>query len=325
MIAVIAFGGIVMLIVFGALAVFLGGVGQNTSILNLGFGACTPALALATGVGNADQGRTDATNLGPDSLEIVGKIIIIGKQRNIGPRGWQVAIQAGRQESGLKNLTYGDRDSLGIFQMRPSMGWGTVAQVTNVEYQINKFYDVLLGIPEWEKLNPGDAAQLVERSAFPFAYARWESMAAILVAELGQVADFTGCAGLAAPTEIAKTAIAFAKAQLGKPYGWGDTGPNSFDCSGLMLRAFEAAGIKIMRVANDQYDSGVKVPVKDAQPGDMLFYSTDISNSRAIHHVVMYLGNDQLIEAPTEGQNVSERKVNWNEPELMPYAVRPGA
>src|ERR671928_20018 len=117
--------------------------------------------------------------------DIAEQIIAIGKQRGIPPRAWQIAIQAGMTESRLHNLHYGDRDSLGIFQMRPSQGWGTVAQVTDPVYEINKFYDVLVRVPGWETQRPGDSAQDIERSAFPARYHRWEPLAVNVISAVG--------------------------------------------------------------------------------------------------------------------------------------------
>jgi hypothetical protein len=80
-------------------------------------------------------------------------------------------------------------------------------------------------------------------------------------------------------------AIKFAMAQLGEPYLWGGTGPDRWDCSGLMLRAFQAAGIRLPRVSRDQARAGVGVPgLGAALPGDMVFYGSPV------HHVGMYLG-----------------------------------
>jgi hypothetical protein len=215
--------------------------------------------------------------------------------------------------------------------MRPSQGWGTYAQITDPTYAVNKFYDVLTAIPNWQKERPGEAAQAVERSAFPLAYNNWESMAAFLVQHIGQVADPSGCGGvtlasdaLPAPTAAAAKAITFALAQIGKPYVWGATGPNAFDCSGLMLRAYQAGGINLPRVSVDQFHAGALLPVRDAQPGDLMFLAYDPDNPATIHHVFMYLGNNRIVEAPEPGIPVHEIAMPWNSRELVQQAVRPG-
>lgn len=278
--------------------------------------------------GQGDRGSFDASKLNDEQRGIVALIITIGKQRSLAPRAWQVAIQAGMTESGLRNLTYGDADSQGIFQMRPSMGWGSVAEVTNPQYAINKFYDVLLAVPDWENKRPGDAAQAVERSGFPDRYHKWEPMAAKLVEDVGQVVDVvacgTGMGALLPPSQAAAKAISFALGEQGKPYVWGATGPNSYDCSGLMLRAYESAGIILPRVSRDQYHAGALLPVREAQPGDLLFLANDRSDPNTIHHVMMYLGDGKIVEAQQTGVPVHTRAFSFDERELVPQAVRPG-
>jgi cell wall-associated NlpC family hydrolase len=98
----------------------------------------------------------------------------------------------------------------------------------------------------------------------------------------------------AAPASSSKaaTAIAFARAQLGKPYVYGAEGPNAYDCSGLVQAAWKAAGVSLPRVTNDQYAAGRKVSTSNLQPGDLVFYYSGIS------HVGMYIGNGQIIHAP---------------------------
>jgi hypothetical protein len=289
--------------------------------------ACNAAIG-PTQPGQPQQGATDASNLDQEQKGTVALIISIGKQRSLAPRAWQVAIQAGMTESGLHNLHYGDRDPLGIFQMRPTMNWGSAAEVTNPNYAINKFFDVLMSVPDWANLRPGDAAQSVERSGFPDRYHKWEAMAAVLVQNLGQVVDAVGCGqGLGAalpPSQAAAQAIKFALGEQGKPYVWGATGPNAYDCSGLMVRAYQSAGVILPRVAQDQYKAGAMLPVRDAQPGDLIFLATDTSNPSTIHHVAMYLGQGKIVEAQQTGVPVHIRPFSFGEAEVVPQAVRPG-
>ena len=120
--------------------------------------SCDAAIG-PTQPGQAATAAGQAGNLNGEQQQIVSQIVAIGKQRNLSPRAWQVAIQAGMTESGLRNLNYGDRDSLGIFQMRPSMSWGSVAQLQDVGYDINKFYDVLLAVPGWDQQRPAQAGK----------------------------------------------------------------------------------------------------------------------------------------------------------------------
>ncbi|MER7047319.1 C40 family peptidase [Streptomyces jumonjinensis] len=95
-------------------------------------------------------------------------------------RGQIVALATALQESGLRNLDYGDRDSLGLFQQRPSMGWGTPEQVRDPVYASTKFYEGLLKVSGWESMTVTQAAQAVQLSGFPDAYAKWEPLATAL-------------------------------------------------------------------------------------------------------------------------------------------------
>jgi peptidoglycan DL-endopeptidase CwlO len=317
-----------VLLITGTVAdVVLGGE-QQAAMAAYSNTSCDASLGPFVGTAATD-GAAVAGRLNPAEQQVVDLIISIGKQRNLPALAWQVAIQAGMQESHLTNLPGGDRDSAGIFQMRPSQGWGTYAQVTDPTYEVNKFYDVLTSIPNWRDNRPGTAAQAVERSAFPLAYNNWESMAAYLVQHVGQVTDPTGCGSgtgnvLPAPSKAASVAISFSLSQVGKPYLWGGAGPDAFDCSGLMLRAYQAAGINLPRVAADQFHAGALLPVRNAQPGDLMFLAYDPNNPTTIHHVFMYLGNNQIVEAPYTGANVRVVPMDWNSAQLVQQAVRPG-
>lgn len=115
----------------------------------------------------------------------------------------------------------------------------------------------------------------------------------------------------------AATAIAYAEQQLGKPYVWGATGPNSFDCSGLTMRAWQAAGVTIPRVSQDQYAALPRFPYSQRQPGDLVFYA----NSGGVYHVAIYIGNDRMIEAPQPGMVVTV--ANVRSADRVAYVGRP--
>ncbi len=108
-------------------------------------------------------------------------VMDVAKALGFSRRGAEVALATGLQESGLRNLTYGDRDSLGVFQQRPSQGWGTPAQILNPVYAATKFFEALRRIPGWESLPHTVAAQRVQRSGFPDAYAKWVPQAIQIV------------------------------------------------------------------------------------------------------------------------------------------------
>jgi cell wall-associated NlpC family hydrolase len=312
------------LIALAAISTLLGGVGSDDFM----FGAPCGSVLATTDPREAPRVAVRVSDLDAEQRAIIEQIIAIGKQRHLPPRAWQIAIQAGMTESRLHNLHYGDRDSLGIFQMRPSQGWGSVAQVTDPTYEINKFYDKLLMVPGWENQRPGDSAQAIERSAFPARYHQWEPLAVNVIGVVGgDVTEYVkaSCSTpLPAPSEVAGRAIQYALGEVGKPYVWGATGPNAYDCSGLMLRAYQSAGVTLPRVAAQQYWAGTQLPVRQAQAGDLLFWGYDTSNPDTIHHVAMYLGNGRMVEAANQTVPLRQRAVNFDEHELMPLAVRPG-
>ncbi|MET7633397.1 C40 family peptidase [Streptomyces sp. NPDC001773] len=103
-----------------------------------------------------------------------------GVAMNVPARGQVVALATALQESGLRNLTYGDRDSLGLFQQRPSMGWGTANQILDPVHASTKFYEGLQKVSGWQSLSVTQAAQAVQQSGFPEAYAKWEPLATAL-------------------------------------------------------------------------------------------------------------------------------------------------
>lgn len=105
-------------------------------------------------------------------------------QRDLPPRATTIAIATAYQESKIRNIDYGDRDSIGLFQQRPSQGWGTVEQIMTPRYSIGKFYDGLVKVEGYESMEITDAAQAVQRSAFPTAYADHESDARALASAL---------------------------------------------------------------------------------------------------------------------------------------------
>lgn len=115
----------------------------------------------------------------------------------------------------------------------------------------------------------------------------------------------------------ADKAIAFARAQIGKPYVWGATGPDSYDCSGLTQAAWKAAGVTLPRVTYDQVDAGTTVPVSQAQPGDLVFFYDDIS------HVGLYIGDGMMIHAPKPGAYVREESIFYDGESSIYSVVRP--
>lgn len=107
-----------------------------------------------------------------------------------------------------------------------------------------------------------------------------------------------------ATSNRADQAISFARAQLGKPYSYGATGPGAYDCSGLTMGAMRAAGVSVPRTSQAQYAAGRKVSTRDLQPGDLVAYYGGIS------HIGIYIGNGQIIHASRPGRPVAVVPVN---------------
>ncbi|MGW0813521.1 NlpC/P60 family protein [Streptomyces viridiviolaceus] len=115
----------------------------------------------------------------------------------------------------------------------------------------------------------------------------------------------------------AEKALAFARAQIGKPYVWGATGPDSYDCSGLTQAAWKAADVTLPRTTYDQVAAGTTVPVSQAQPGDLVFFYDDVT------HVGLYIGDGMMIHAPKPGTYVREESVYYDGESSIHSVVRP--
>ncbi|MDR1798571.1 MAG: cobalt transporter [Bifidobacteriaceae bacterium] len=123
--------------------------------------------------------KTDAGDaaLAPDQAANAALIAAVADAKGMSPRAVTIALATAMQESKLRNLDYGDLDSLGLFQQRPSQGWGTEEQVQDPIYAAGAFYDALALVPDFENLPITEAAQAVQRSAYPDLYAQHETTA----------------------------------------------------------------------------------------------------------------------------------------------------
>ncbi len=130
--------------------------------------------------------RTDtgAVRLDADQMANAATIAAVGLTRGLPERAVVVALATALQESELNNLSGGDRDSVGLFQQRPSQGWGTAEQIRDPRYAASAFYDQLVKVRGWEDMRVTEAAQRVQRSAFPEAYQKWADEAQVLAEAL---------------------------------------------------------------------------------------------------------------------------------------------
>ncbi|SCG37374.1 hypothetical protein GA0070609_0409 [Micromonospora echinaurantiaca] len=146
-----------------------------------------PGVDKAKLIPHGVQGEQSRIELDGEQVENVKAIIAATKKSDMDERAAVVAIATALQESKLENLGHlGDRndhDSQGLFQQRPSSGWGTVEQITDPEYSTKAFLKGLKQVDGWQDMPLTKAAQTVQVSAYPFHYAQWEQQAADLVAE----------------------------------------------------------------------------------------------------------------------------------------------
>src|SRR5690242_13511446 len=161
-------------------AVLLGGLtdGQNNKLnAALGCGKGGPV--------DPDSKLPRVRQYGAAQIRNAAIIINVGSDLKLPPRAWVIAVATAMQESRLTNLgnlgSRNDHDSLGLFQQRPSAGWGTPAQIKDPVYASTKFYDKLKSIEGWENLSLTEAAQRVQISAYPDAYAKHEPLATQIV------------------------------------------------------------------------------------------------------------------------------------------------
>jgi cell wall-associated NlpC family hydrolase len=130
--------------------------------------------------------------------------------------------------------------------------------------------------------------------------------------------------GGAAPNRAAAQAIAYARAQLGKPYIWGGTGPDGFDCSGLVMMAYAADGISIPRTSQDQWAELPHIPAGHARPGDLVFFPGGDGTWSAPGHVALVISATQMIQAYAPGTPVEISPLNGDGAGGIVGFARPG-
>lgn len=271
------------------------------------------------------QGAQQMADLTADQLRNATTIVDTGVSMGLSARAYVIAVATAMQESSLTNLTVATNyDSLGLFQQRPSAGWGTPAQLTDPVYASEQFYKALIKISGWQSLPLTRAAQDVQGSATPDAYAKWEQLAGTTVVQIlgngasvpaacqndgGGLPDATttlppGFSLPAGTPRAVQIAIAYELAQLGKPYVWGGTGPAGYDCSGLVMEAYLAGGVTLPRTTYGQVTAGTAVAAADLRPGDLLFTPGSDGTATSPGHVGTYIGSGIVEEAPYTGVNI---------------------
>lgn len=285
-------------------------------------------------------------NLDARQLGYIDRVIAQGRKSGVNDKGIIIALVTGLQESKFYMYSNNrvreswsiphdregsDHDSVGLFQQRPSMGWGTVADLMNPEKSALAFWGIkepgtahppgLNQISGWQKMSVNDAAQAVQVSGVPDAYGPWEPVAKALLTRSGSgttgqdvlcaAGDGYG-AGQAMPAnyhgeEAREKIIAAAKEGIGGSYVWGGTAFKAWDCSGYVSWAMTKAGIKGLP-RTEQWTVGKKTTTP--LPGDLVVQNPDGPNHWA--HVGIYAGDGKMYSAlnPTVGTLL--HPVDWN-------------
>jgi cell wall-associated NlpC family hydrolase len=316
----------------------LAGAGAVGLVLALLTGVVSGVVAALFGGGGAGCVAT-ATAVDPGPLGLTENqvrnavtIVAVGRSRGVPRRGWVIAVATALQESDLVNTPGGDRDSVGLFQQRPSQGWGSPQQLREPTYAAGAFYRRLVEVPGWQQLPLTQAAQAVQRSAHPDAYARHEVRAQAIVAAVAgppgaapvgaipvgcQPGGVEAAQGMRLPADTpapVAVALRWALAQVGTPYAFGGdcTAPASgnpahqCDCSSLVQQAYAAAGVRLPRTTGDQVHAGVPVAdVRQVRPGDLVFIPGSLGSRSNPRHVGLALGGGLVVHAPGTGRTVT--------------------
>jgi len=328
---VLATGGVLVL----AFAVLGGTLGPSTSRV----GASLTAMLLQAGtacVAGGPVAGLDATQAGMAAQVVAAAFATSGESLPVA----RIALMVADTESSLRNLgpQTGNDGSLGLFQQRVAAGWGTPAEEMDPAEATGMFVAHLLAVAGWRAMPPWVAAQMVQGSAFtgqPDAAnggsrvfggnyrAHWAASGAILTAVLTHGSQPGSCgqgvrggvvgpatahglpAGYAIPPGTGPAhaeAVQFALAQLGKPYVWAAAGPAAYDCSGLTMAAWAAAGVRLAHYTADQQHEGAPVAAAQLQAGDLVLTpGSDSPGPGLAGHVGIYLGYG-LVESAVDPQ-----------------------
>ena len=323
----------------GLLLVMLFSGGQARNAADPGGNGCVSVVPAS---------QNSVAGLDRDQLVNAQTIVAVGREAKIPAYGWVVAVATAMQESGLRNLDHGDRDSLGLFQQRA--GWGSDSQRMDAAASARMFYTGghnaapgLLQIQGWESMPLSVAAQAVQRSAFPDAYAKWQQLAEQVVADPAVLsAVCTGAAGFVGDGSEGSRVFATALTYLGTPYSWGGGGPNGpglgfgsgantigFDCSSLVQFAWkQGAGLALPRVTDAQAAATAHLPPgASLRAGDLLFFHDPADPPGSYHHMGIYDGNGNMVHAPRTGMTVEVVHDVFSDPyyaSQFSLATRPG-
>ena len=333
----LAAGGIVIALI----TAFTGAAsGTAAAAVGIAYAASTESGCVAPAATQGSWGQWSAAQ-----VTNAATIVRAGQADSVPLYGQVIAVATAMQESSLVNLPSGDRDSVGLFQQRPSQGWGSAAQIMDPVYAAGQFYSRLLAVPGWQDLPLTVAAQAVQRSGFPGAYAQWQAPAADLVARVagggsaavpasGTVTAACGPGTVAAGTPAQTAAvIAWAEAQEGTLYQYGGSCTSAHsadtalhcDCSSLVQQAFaHGARLSLPRTAEAQWEWGMAghaqvIPLAAAQPGDAVYFPSYLGKNVIGHAgIVTDPATMTMVNAPQTGKPVGLASYN---PAGLPYGT----
>jgi NlpC/P60 family len=220
----------------------------------------------------------------------------------------ELPVMAALTESGLRNVPYGDRDSVGFFQMREGI-WDQgpyAGYIHRPRLQIKWFIEHALAVRDEDPAvaqSPERWGEWIANIERPAAQYRFRYQLQLSAAqELVRGVDFAHVGHVAHTGGVGRVALRVALHYLGTPYQWGGSNPSTgFDCSGLVQYAYAREGVQLPRVAAAQFDVGIRVARDDLRPGDAVFFADP---NGYVHHVGLYIGDGRFVNAPETGEDV---------------------
>ena len=219
-------------------------------------------LPLPTPIARACEIKTTSGTvlLDPAQTANAATIAAVGIRRKVPDRAVVVALATAMQESKLENLEGGDRDSIGLFQQRPSQGWGQPQQIIDPRYSARKFYDALLKVRGWQRMSITDAAQSVQRSAYPQAYQQWADQATVLARTFTSASPAALTCAFPPPTKAAEPRVVARQLSaevpvslLGATGRVGELRPANWTTANWLIAHADRLGIEAVTVAGQRW------------------------------------------------------------------------
>jgi len=293
----------------------LGSLGRDATKLvgGLAFLLFAPLILLLAAFGGLPEAaRTTAASsaiaeIPPDQLAVMQQVSL---QTGI---PWQILAAIAKVESDFgRDTVTSETGAIGYYQFLPAT-WAVYGVDGNND-GIADPYDFHDCIPAMGRFLMANGAPADTRHAL-YAYNHsW--------AYVDRVLAWAAAYGYVDPTSIPARAVALARSKIGAPYVWGATGPDAFDCSGLVLWVYSRLGLEVPRTAQQQFEWAVPVEPSQLQPGDLVFYENTYATSDRITHVAIYVGGGMVVMATGNGGFV--REVPLSDPYWMSHFASTG-